>query len=91
MLEEAPIAQVDTAEERGLCALALEVYAPALTIELEASGIAADVLLVARLAEIYSARYGSPSGHYTMRRMRRVVRSLRRCGARTRGAGEDCT
>jgi hypothetical protein len=79
VLQETPIAQVDDAEGRALCALALEVYAPALVIELDAAGIAADVLLFARIAELYSDRYGAPAGRYTVRRLRTVVRTLRQC------------
>ncbi len=79
VLEETPIAQVDAAEGRGLCALALEVYAPALVIEMEASGMAAGVLLFARLAERYSDRCSSPLRRYTVCRLRTVVRSLRQC------------
>ena len=80
-----PITQVDAAGGRGLCALALEVFAPALVIEMEACGLAADVLLFARIAEVYSDRYGSPPGHYSVRRLRTVVRSL---GRRAEGRPE---
>jgi hypothetical protein len=89
VLEEAPLVQVDFAGGRGLCALALEVFAPALATEMEASGIAADTLLFARIAELYSDCYGPPQGHYMSRRLRTVVRRLRLgAGARTPRGGE---
>jgi hypothetical protein len=73
-----PIPAIGASVVQGLCALALETYAPAVVVNAQAAGVDLGRLVFAAINERYRDRFGRPHrGKYEVARLRLVIQTLR--------------